>query len=546
MMDAMAEATPHEIEAKFLVKDAAAFAQWETAGEFASGYELGAATEVTVVDTYVDTPDFRLLRKGFGLRMRQQNGLRLATLKATRMVDAASIFRRIEIEEPLADEAQIDDLSGWPEAIRNALEDVAIEAARLQPLCILRQQRIKRPLCALRRLTPQQRKQRSVQVAELSLDTIQVCADADSPALAHYHELEIELAPGLDEHELHALVAAMPAQSALAPSARSKLEHALALLGNHPAGAPENSLGLVPAMHMAEACRLIWRKQLTAMLLNEAGVRFSENPEYVHDMRVATRRARAAAKLYGGYFRPKAIRSALKALRRTARLLGAVRDLDVAMSKLEQFDAKHNGKMSAFAGTLAGWQVRRDAAHDELIAWLDSEAYHRFVTRFAGFCQSPGKGVEKLEPRTGKPPEPCQVRHVTPSLIMNCFERVRTFETLFEGENAVPVETLHLLRIECKYLRYNLEFVDELLGQEARQVIGALRTLQDRLGNMNDAAVGAQMVAAGPEGHSEAAGRYLAAQDKIVQRLRRRVAEDLQHFVAPANRRRLAIAIAGI
>jgi triphosphatase len=546
MMDAMAEVTPHEIEAKFLVKDAAAFAQWETAGEFASGYDLGAATEVTVVDTYVDTPDFRLLRKGFGLRMRQQNGLRLATLKATRMADAASIFRRIEIEEPLADEAQIDDLSGWPEAIRNALEDVATESARLQPLCTLRQQRIKRPLCALRRLTPHQRKHRSVQVAELSLDTIQVCAGADGPAVAHYHELEIELAPGLDEQELHALVAAMPAQSALAPSARSKLEHALALLGNHAAGAPENSLGLVPAMHMAEACRLIWRKQLTAMLLNEAGVRFSENPEYIHDMRVATRRARAAAKLYGGYFRPKAIRSALKALRRTARLLGAVRDLDVAMSGLEQFDAKHNGKTSAFAGTLAGCQVRRDAAHDELIAWLDSEAYYRFVTRFAAFCQSPGKGVLTREVRPGKPPEPCQVRHVTPSLIMNCFERVRTFETLFEGENAVPVETLYLLQIECKYLRYNLEFVDELLGQEARQVIGALRTLQDRLDNMNDAAVGAQMVVAGPEGQSEAAGRYLAAQDKIVQRLRRRVAEDLRHFVAPANRRRLAIAIAGI
>lgn len=154
--------------------------------------------------------------------------------------------------------------------------------------------------------------------------------------------------------------------------------------------------------------------------------------------------------------------------------------------------------------------------------------------------------MEKLDPRTGRPPDPGRVRHVTPSLTMNCFERVRTFETLFEGENAVPVKTWHLLRIKRQHRRCNLEFIDDLLGQAARPVTGALRTLQDRLGSMKDAAVGAQMVAAGPEGRSEAAGRHLAAQDNIVQRLRRRVAEDWQHFVAPANRRRLAVVIAGI
>ena len=49
-------------------------------------------------------------------------------------------------------------------------------------------------------------------------------------------------------------------------------------------------------------------EQQMALLLNEAGIRFSSDPEYVHDARVAIRRARAAARIYRGYFKPKAIR----------------------------------------------------------------------------------------------------------------------------------------------------------------------------------------------------------------------------------------------
>ena len=151
-------------------------------------------------------------------------------------------------------------------------------------------------------------------------------------------------------------MAALQTQVAMDPSPVSKLEHALDVIGRHPATAPENWQGMQADMHMAEACRLIWREQLTQMVLNEAGVRFSSNPEYVHDMRVATRRARAAAKLYGDYFKPKAIRRYLRYLRRTARLLGAVRDLDVAIGKLERFGGKKKGTARHFG--LQSWRQR--------------------------------------------------------------------------------------------------------------------------------------------------------------------------------------------
>ena len=212
-------------------------------------------------------------------------------------------------------------------------------------------------------------------------------------------------------------------------------------------------------------------------------------------MRVATRRARAAAKLYGDYFKPKAIRRYLRSLRRTARLLGAVRDLDVAIGKLERFGVKRKGYGAGrLAATLDGWRTRRTAAHAELVAWFDSNDYARFVTSFAKFCRSSGDGVRDYTPKPGEPPVPHQVRHVTPSMILNRYENIRSYETLFEGQERPPVEVLHLLRIECKYLRYNLEFVGNLLGPEAKRLLADLRKLQQDLGDLNDAVVSKQML----------------------------------------------------
>ena len=59
---------------------------------------------------------------------------------------------------------------------------------------------------------------------------------------------------------------------------------------------------------------------------------------------------------------------------------------------------------------------------------------------------------------------------------------------------AVHFETLHALRIDCKYLRYNLEFLRHLLGAEGEQLIAPLIALQDVLGELNDAVVSQQLL----------------------------------------------------
>jgi CHAD domain-containing protein len=548
----MSQPAPQEIEAKFLVGDPAAVVPLRTAADLSPGYALVDAGEVHLVDEYLDTPDLRLLRNGYGLRIRRGEGKQLVTLKSRRIADTASIFRRTEIEEPLAPDATVTPISGWPEPIMQTLLPLLNGATRLQPLCLLQQTRQKRMIVAERRATPNRRTSKPTPLAELSFDDVQVRVDGEGPPLVRYDALEIELVRGLEETELHAIVAALQTQLPMKPSPVSKLEHALDVISRHPVEGPENWQGLRADMHMAEACRLIWREQLTQMLLNEAGVRFSSNPEYVHDMRVATRRARAAAKLYGDYFRPKAIRRFLRCLRRTARLLGAVRDLDVAIGKLQRFgEGKRGANSASVSATLGEWRERRDVAHVALSTWFDSQEYTRFIAGFAHFCRSPGEGIRSYKPKPGEAPVPHQVRHVTPSMILNRFENIRSYETLFEGGEGPAVEVLHLLRIECKYLRYNLEFVANLLGPESRRLLIELRKLQEDLGDLNDAVVSKQLLSDAPNADSATVNgtgvnRYQRAQEKVIRKLSSQLEGDLRSFLSYRNRRRLGLAIAWI
>jgi CHAD domain-containing protein len=543
----MSQPAPQEIEAKFLIGHPAVVAPLRTATELTPTYPLEDVGTVEMVDEYLDTPDLRLLRQGYGLRIRTSGEQQVVTLKTRRITDTASIYRRMEIEEPLPADATVSPISGWPQGVMQTLMPLLDGATRLAPLCRLEQTRQKRMILGERRVTPNRRSTKQTTLAELSFDDVRVRVDGEGPTLAHYGELEIELAHGLEETELHAIVAAFQAQLSMEPSPVSKLEHALNVIGRHPAEAPENWQGMQADMHMAEACRLIWREQLTEMLLNEAGVRFSSNPEYIHDMRVATRRARAAANLYGDYFKPKAIRRYLRSLRRTARLLGAVRDLDVAIGKLERFGVKRKGYGAGrLAATLDGWRTRRTEAHAELVAWFDSNDYARFVTGFARFCRSSGDGVRDCTLKLGEPPVPHQVRHVAPSMILNRYENIRSYETLFEEQERPPVEVLHLLRIECKYLRYNLEFVGNLLGPEAKRLLTDLRKLQQDLGDLNDAVVSRQMLDEEQGNDGTGVSSYQQAQEKVIRRLSSQLEGDLHSFLSYPNRRRLVLAIAWI
>ena len=250
-----------------------------------------------------------------------------------------------------------------------------------------------------------------------------------------------------------------------------------------------NSPGLLPDDPMSEAGRKTWWFHFLRMLKHEPGTRAGEDIEELHDMRVATRRMRAALRVFGDFFHPKALAPFNKGLRRTARALGFVRDLDVFEEKAGHYlgtlpEAARDG----LDPLIESWHGERGAARAKMIAYLDSKRYQTFKREFADFLQTEGAGARPIPTPTGSRIRPAsyQVRHVAPRLIYTRYETVRAYETVLDD---AQIETLHALRIDCKYLRYTLEFLREVMGPEARAVVEEVKAMQDHLGDLNDAEV---------------------------------------------------------
>lgn len=248
---------------------------------------------------------------------------------------------------------------------------------------------------------------------------------------------------------------------------------------------------IAPDDLMSEAARKLLYLHFSRMLANEAGTRLGDDIEALHDMRVATRRMRAAFALCAPYFDEEILAPFGKGLRRTGRTLGAVRDLDVLLDKARAYAATLPPESaSTIDPLLSEWETARSVARRQMLEYLDGGAYRRFVADFGGFLTQPGAGARTIPDGA---PTPTQVRHIVPSLIWTRYEAVRAYERLLPG---APLPTYHALRIDCKGLRYAMEFFRELLGEDGAALIKQVTGMQDLLGELQDAYVAEGLLSA--------------------------------------------------
>ena len=520
------------------------------------GYRPLPSVHAEHSDAYWDTEAFEILRSGFALRLRGTPAGVQVTLKSLDRPGFADLeSQRLEVGGLLADVSRPLDATRWPEAVRERVRAAAGDAPILLPICVLHQRHERIPLV-------HGEGGNGPVVAALNLDVVEVfdpheIAPAvslqgltrlleDGAPIGNVTELELEPVAEDAPAVLRDLAKRLRAIPDSLPAAGSQLEQALEILSDHPPGTAPGRLGIFHAMPMAEAGRLMWRRQLLALLLNEAGARRGEDPEYVHEMRVATRRARAVARLFGPFFERKTLRRHLESLRGTSRALGAVRDADVALLTLRKYArARPESEQQGLAEIRAVWRVERRQAHRSLLEWLDSPGYRSFVADFAEFCRIPGLGSRTENSGSEDAPAPCQVGHVMPSAILNRFEQVRAYERLFESSQSPSVSALHALRLDCKALRYSIEPVEHLLGEEGSEIVRQMKRLQNLLGDLHDAVVAdGRMAELADAVEPTALASYRAEQQSTSAALVAAVPETWRNFVAADNRRRLAIAIA--
>lgn len=222
--------------------------------------------------------------------------------------------------------------------------------------------------------------------------------------------------------------------------------------------------------------------QLLRLREHDPGTRTGEDPEALHDMRVASRRLRAAV----GHFRrgiPDPVHERLaRDLRWLGGLLGAVRDLDVQRERLERAAAPRPVRERRVLARLGiAFADGRRAARERLLKGLQSRRYFRLLDTLAQIAGNPSVAGETLA--TGAE------RSVGRAL--------RRFERAAEAALAEPgAERLHRLRIAAKRLRYLLEFLGDILGEVSRRPLKGLVALQDLLGAHQDAIVAADRILA--------------------------------------------------
>ncbi len=562
-----------EIEAKFGVPDEETFQRLLAATQLA-GCKLGAGSVAQIHDRYFDTRDRSILAGGFACRLRHWDDRYLATLKGLGEASGA-IHRRQEYEVELARPLSPQD---WP---LSDARDLALGLCAGQPLVILfeiRQVRHSRSLIEGDRI-----------VGELCLERVHV--GRKDAVTATYLELEAELVPGGLEEELNQIAAELEEAWGLAPESRSKFERAATLFDTELASAmeaewamespwtpqehagvgatelaqPSRSVellerpGIEPDDPMSEAGRKTFRFHFRRMLYNEPGTRQGEDIEFLHDMRVATRRMRAAFRVFGDYFEPKAVAPYLKGLQRTGRALGRVRDLDVFRAKIQAYlDTLPESRHHDLDPLLAVLEKQRGEARERMNLYLDSAKHARFVERFGEFVETEGRGSLTMT-LDGDEPRPHRVRHVAPMAIYERLAAVRAYDEWVSIPEP-PLERLHALRIACKRLRYTMEFFHEVLGPDTKAPINQVVTLQDHLGDLQDAVVASDILRDflkwgtwGPRTASEppletpvlAAGveAYLAAKQAELRHLLDTLPEAWQRLNGPEFSRMVAEAI---
>jgi CHAD domain-containing protein len=424
----------------------------------------------TLTSTYYDTADYRLARAGVTLRRRVESRKGVWQLKLPREE------ARLELELPGGPQ-------GPPAEMLDLLPAYARGAA-LGPVATLRTKRSGRRVA-----------EEGGTSADVTVDAVAVYAGGRS--LRSFRELEVELVEG-DEKGLRRIERSLRAAGATDGDGRPKLFQAL----DRPAPEPPARPG--PEEAPAEHLRAMLEAQYRAVLAHDPGTRLGADPEELHQMRVATRRARAF--LRAG--RPLLDRDWAESLRTElgwlGGTLGPVRDLDVLVEHLRSDSVGLEPReRRALRRVFRRLQSQRDEARTAMLEALRSDRYLDLLDRLEEAARAPklSAGAE------------ISLRE----LAAVEFRRLRRDVRSLERDPAD--EDLHEIRIRGKRARYAAELAEAAVGKPATRFIREAKLFQDVLGDHQDAVVAEQRLRAllselGGAATAFAVGRLVERQGK--------------------------------
>lgn len=255
----------------------------------------------------------------------------------------------------------------------------------------------------------------------------------------------------------------------------SELREAVELAGVAPAPLNLGYTELMPDATTGEYAYAKLRQLFSEFLAREPGTRLGEDPEELHQMRVAARRLRSTIGLFEPAIAPR-LRWLTDELRWAAGVLGDARDLQVQEETLGgALSTSGPGEAAALRPLVGGLQESAGQAQSDVVAALDSQRYQSLVRRMtAALRDGYDSGDEASLP----------VSVFASQALRRRFKSVRKQASRIIADS--PDTDLHELRIRAKKLRYALETFQPMYGSRTRRMIARTKALQDLLGEHQD------------------------------------------------------------
>ena len=221
-------------------------------------------------------------------------------------------------------------------------------------------------------------------------------------------------------------------------------------------------------------------KQLNQLQLEIDGALDGKDIEYIHRMRVASRRLRNGMACFKDCLPKKKSKPWQDEIRRITHALGAARDLDIQIDCLNNLydDSLESSFKAGYRRVLLRLKQRRSKAQRKVSKMLlklkDSDTLAKMQSR-----------MEKLAAHSD------DTYLYTPSMYQRAFKNINTHLEAFlsyqdDIRSPEKIEKLHAMRIAGKQLRYTIEIFAPIYDKALLPFTQVMKELQDQLGTIHD------------------------------------------------------------
>ncbi len=299
------------------------------------------------------------------------------------------------------------------------------------------------------------------------------------------------------------------------------------------------NIQLDPAMRSDQAAKVVLRFLLNVMRINEAIFEKDLDTEVLHDFRVALRRTRSALAQIKNVFPTRTTDRFKKNFAYVGKRSNDLRDLDVYLLNQDAYKAMLPAVLRDDIDPLfRHLRKKRAKAFQHVLRDLKSKKYAKIMKDWETFLNK-------------QPPDSATASNAELPIIDLARRRIyKKYRGVVKTGSKILANSedqmLHVLRIECKKLRYLMEFFASLFPRKKiNALIGQLKNLQDNLGNFNDLCVQQEYLlkisAELPASQQQfkktlvAIGSLIETLDQEKQSVKDAFAKIFTDFAAPAN-----------